>query len=668
MHLRLCIATCLIGLLCASQAQSARPNLLDLDTRGGRVVRIPGFDLREPDAKWRLTGYIEMLREEDRGEPAHYRLTSREEDDWDRQTAYSPTTLPLLPNRSYVISALIDADFERPAEINFGLVQMDGSGQQVMENFIGIPNNTDGWQRWECATTADDRAAHAEFQIHFWEIAAGTNLRIADIAFVELPPKELKSYARGEGASFLGGPGNLPMRIEEVVASADAVTVRTTGARYTFDLDANTILAEQMLERPREIALWESSLGLAGIEVLSQRPKECILANDSITFGIQCDSLVMVVPHDELTLTCESKIGGRWNRLLDGHLLAADEYGGMAVNPAIPLGSGRLPRVDASLTPGRGGPGGIDFAGITNDQTFLSSAEPGWRLKYSLSPGERIAISVFPPRPYPWDDSFESSWLLTWRRDDLDGYAERRRGERHAELLWDFFQRSWAFSWGREHLPYDEAEIRDHVRAIKAAGSRPIPYMSGWFYYSRNAAEFGAEVRRLRDTYGFEGVYYDGMPVQDWIVAYEEMRLTREVYPDGMVILHHTVPAPLMDASIELPAISTYADITYMAELIYGQGTDWAYPRYMGAQYRKANCIGVMKSDSWEGLTDAQKSLVMLRYNGRGQYRKYPLEYYETLLSLQSLWREKGSDRHFYEKYYLPRFEELTKDLLPASD
>jgi len=632
---------------------------MSLDARGGKVIAIPGLDMSKPGAQWRLTGYAEMVFEKGKEEPDHYRLITWEEDKWDRQTLYAPELINLRPNRNYMISMVLDADFERPAEINVGLTQLDPDGKSIYERYVGIPNKTGGWQHWECVLNSDPRAASGELQLHLWDLPPGSKLRIAELSVVELPAVALRPFGRGEGATFRGGPGSLPMRVEEVAVSPARVVVRTTGARYTFDLQGNTILAEQVLERQREIALWESSLSFAGLHVLRKNGSECVLANDSITFGVQCDSLVMVVPHGELKLGCESKIGGKWNRLIAGYLLVADEYGGMTADPTIPLGSGRLARVDAGATVSRSADSGVEFTGKEDDQTFLSSAQPGWRLKYYLSPGERIAISVFPPRPYPWKQSFEASWLLTRRGDSLAEYPMRRRGSWHGEVLWDFFQRSWAFSWGREHVPYSEQELRDRVAAIKAAGSLPLPYMSGWFYYSRDAAEFAAEVKRLRDRYGFEGVYYDGLPVLDWIAAYEEMRLTHEIYPEGMIILHHTSPAPLSDASLELPAVSTYAGITYMGELVAGQGPDWPYPRYMAAQYRKGNCIGVMKSDAWEGVTDEEKELIMLRYNGRGQYRTWPPEYYEILQALQKLWQEKGDAPDFYERFYLPKYEEM---------
>lgn len=636
-----------------------------LDDRGNQVLPLPGGNLGQPGQQWRTTWYVslEFKQAQSPQAPAHYKLVTREEERWDRQTLYAPQPVNLLPNRNYLISVLMMANFTRPAEVNIGLNQRDADGKTVYERYVGLPNKTNGWQRWECVIGSDPRAASGELQLHLWDLPAGSILCFADISIMELPPTPLVPFLIGEGASFLGGPGNLAMRNEKVVVTDANITVTTTGARYTLDFSSNNIKVEQLLERQRELAVWESTLDLAGLKLLRESPTECLLANENLTLGIQCDSLVMVVPHKELKLTCESKIGGVWNRLVTGHLLVLDDYGGFSANPAIPIGSGRLARVDTGITISRASESGIDFVGKEDDQTFLSSTQPGWRLEYFLSPGERLALTVFPPRPYPWERSFEASWLITNRKYPLDEYPARKRGDWHGEVLWDFFQRSWAFSWGREHLPCGEQEIRDHIAAIKAAGSHPLPYMSGWFYYSRNAAEFGAEVKRLRDAYGFEGVYYDGMPILDWIVTYEGMRLTRQLYPDGMIILHHSSPAPLSDASLELPAISTYADITYMGEMVAGSGPNWVYPKYIGSQYRKANCIGVMKSDAWEDVTEEEKTLIMLGYNGRGQYRTWPPDYYQTLLALQQTWREHGDQKDFYEQWYLPKYREMTAQL-----
>jgi DNA-binding transcriptional ArsR family regulator len=319
----------------------------------------------------------------------------------------------------------------------------------------------------------------------------------------------------------------------------------------------------------------------------------------------------------------------------------------------------------------------MDFSGKINDVTYLSTADPGWRVTWFVSPGERLGISVFPPRPYPWAESFDRTFTLTHRSVPIDAYE--KVGEHiDALIMWDFFQRSWAMSWGREWSAVDDEALRSHIAAIKQAGMRPIPYMTGWFYYSLDAEEFTGEVKRLRDAYGFEGVYYDGIPL-DWVVAYEEMRMTREIFPDGRVILHHTYPAPLYEGSIELPAIASYADVTWMAELIYGVGRDWPYPKYFTSQYRKANCVGVMLHDHWEWGSRVDKDIMMLHHNGRasapslpwktgpneGVFGEWVERYIAVAEELRKLWQEKGDDPDFYEKHYLPKVRELTDDQLP---
>ncbi len=645
------------------------------DPRGGRVLRFPELDLRGPGAAFHTDGRpVWRFREDHHGRPAYVlEFGDRRHDPFTDWSTSARHPLPLLANRSYVISVLLRAEFPRPAEVNLGVKFVDHGGKQVIWALNGLPNRTDGWQRWEWRITTDPRTTHGVFSILLIGLPlTGTELALGDVALVELPPSPLRPLAPGEGVVFRGGPGGLPMRVESVNQDEQRVTVQTTGATYTFDTADNVVIGEQRLEKQREVVRWKSSLPLKDLRVVQQTAKECVLTNGHLTFGVQCDGLVMVVPHREWAVTARSAVGGRWNRLAAGHLLVVDDYGGFAVNPDIPAGSGRLARVHvglpwAGLQPGRHRPGAVDFSGTADDNTSLSEANAGWEITWHLSPGERIGLSVFPPRPYPWKDSFEFSWLLARRGDRLDGYRQRRRGPQHVELLWDFLQRGWAMSWGPRHEPYDEALLHDHVRAIHETGSLAAVYASAHWYYSRDPEEFAAEIQRLRDAYRLDGIYYDGIPSQEWVVAYEQMRLTRELFPDGPVIIHNTGQAyngnpPLGEPSLRIPAIETYATVTYAGELVHGVGADWPFLRYSASQYRVANCIGVMKGDAWEGVTPLQKDLAMLRVNGRNQYRRYPVEYYEVLQLLQNLWEKHGHTPDFFENHYLPAVHEWTAD------
>jgi hypothetical protein len=664
---------------------------LALDAKGGVIHRVPGFDLKSPRSAiqgfdlWEETPTgdnrppFELVFRQDAEIGGCYELRVLREDlrSWPMWGTVSEDTLPLKPNRNYIISALINCDFQRPTEINLGMATRDAAGKLALVQVNGLPNQTHGWQRWEWEITTDPRAAHGLVELDVYQFGEYDTFAIADLCFIELPPASLPVYAPGEGATFRGSAGNLPMHVERVEQTPDGWIVETTGARFTFDSRSDTLEIEQRIEHARPLSRWQLSMPLAGLQIIREDASVCVLANAHLTFGIQCDSLVMVVPHEDANLRCKSAIGGKWNRLEAGHLLAMDDYGGFAVNPDLPAGTGLLARVDTGIWPGRAARGMLDFAGTFDRQDFISRAEPGWEITWRLQPGERIGISAFPPRPYPWKQSFEGGFALSEFTMDTTRYRGWRE-DCQAVILWDFFERSWGMSYGARWTVRDGERLREHIRAAKDAGLKPVPYMSAWFYHSRDAVELTDEVRRLRDEWGFEGVYYDGLPVEDWVAAYEEMRLTREAYPDGTIILHHTFPTPLMEAGIELPAITTYADITFMGEEICGDTQDWAYPKYMVSQYRKANTIGVMKHNKWRWSGHFQRDMMMLRYNGRADVLSYIerglaedpeqhnlLEIYRVLLSdLKSLWRLRGDDPNFYEKYYLPAVLARTEALL----
>jgi len=648
--------------------------LTEVGAHGGRALRIPGFDVRQPGAQWNSATFEMQYLPRAEAVPC-YRLTPKAELEGDTLggSAEPEPTLALLPNRSYLISALIKCDFERPGEVTMGMAMFDAGGKSVLFAMQGgIPNKTQGWQRWEWEFATDPRAVHGRFTMLLWAFPRDGLVQVADIAFVELPAEPLKPYAKGQGVTLRGSHGSLPMRIEAVEIATGRITVRTTGALFTFDTAAGTIATAQRVRREREISVWRPSLDLRGLEVLRQDPAECILANDNATFGMLCDSLMMVAPHEEMVMTCESKIGGEWNRLACGHLTVIDEYGGMAVNPDTVVGSGRLARVDAGVLAYQNfGARQIDFSGVVDDVSFISSATPGWQVKWLVSPGERLAISVFPPRPYSWRQSFEP--IFVGRREvPLEKYAELAAYGKIV-ILWNFIVAGSGDAWmsGREHIIYDE-DLRRHVRAVKETGMVPILYMSPWYYHSRNEEEFLDEVKRLRDTYGIEGVYYDGHSDR-WLHAYELMRMTRELFPDGTIVLHDTQPAPLLECSLVTPAISTYADMTLAGELVWGFGPDWIYPRYIPSQFRTGSCVGVLLHDKWEGVTAIEGDLLALLHNARGsspwvwwtaseeqgRFGEWKREYFPVLMELKKLWEQKGGEPDFYEEHYLPRAKEL---------
>jgi hypothetical protein len=661
--------------------------LMKVDARGGRVISLAEFDLSKPGVRWSQNGLAMEYQPVPSTEYGCYKMNILDPKAY--LVAMSRIPFKALPNRNYVISALIYTKFSRDGtggkptrELNLGVY---GYGPKSTDptsdlkanlgNFNGLPDDTGGWARWEWEYTSSPLGGDTQFWFRPFE-PGDADFRIADFKVIELPARPLVPFAKGEGVTFKGGPGKLPMQVKSVSNTATGLLVETTGARYTFNVKDSTITAEQFLEKKRVVSTWKLSQPLANLSVLKKNSKECVLANGNLTAGVQCDGLMVISPQKDLDLTLTSALGGRWNRLIGGNLLVLDDFGGFTVNPALPLGSGRIPRVDV-LTQG------LDFPGKLCDTNFLSHAQPGWQMKWSLSPGERLGISVFPPRPFEWKQSFHSNYTLSFSGQQPSVYEKvLKPNQIDIALLWDFTVRSWGMQWGPKAIPSDENWLMQHIKAAKAAGMKPLTYFSAYFYYSRDPDEYIAELARWKNTYGIEGFYTDGIPDIQWIVAYEEMRMARELFPDGAIIVHTTGQSsnggpPMALPDIFMPCIDTYATATLRGEFVpSSSGDGWPYPQYITSQYRKANCLGILKGDRWKEVPQARQDSINLLYNGRARYLDggkvngpWHEQYLPKLRALEALWDEKGSDPEFYEKYYLPKAQELTGiTSLPAKD
>jgi hypothetical protein len=671
-----CVLAVMMMMMCLT-AEAQTPPFDPVDPRGGTVIRLDNFNLWESGAYWSLNGTVSMLYEA--GTPhGCYRMRINSSSGF--HMAQSGRNFPVKRNRNYICSMLINCDYVRDDhEINAGM-RTTGDGQSLLYNLNGLPSDTNGWTRWEYQFTSNislegenlsgpASQLNGYFYMRPFKFASGYyDVRIADVAFVELPAEPLVPFAKGEGVTFRGGKGNLPMAVEEVSTETDKLKVRTTGATYVFNMADDTITACQMIGRKREVAVFQSTVSLANLEILQQDEDVCVIANNSITFGVQCDGLLVVSPQQELAMLATGSIGGEWNRLITGHMLLVDDFGGLSVNPHIPLGTGRLPR----------------FSKVTGELD-----EPGWQVYWQISPGERLGISVFPPREYPWEKSFEFAYELTFPGVSLTNYSKWAQ-VLDSVLLWNtFYYSGFGMSWGPEYVVEDESDYRRHIGIIQTAGMKAMTYMSPYFYYVHDPEVFMQEVERMRDTYGLDGVYYDGVYSQDWIKAYECMRMTREAFPDGTIILHTTGQGgnggpPLARHDIFIPVIDTYTTATLRGEyVLYTGGKDWQYPKYITSQYRKANCIGLLKGDRWQNVTQNEQDLLHLRYNGRARANGLPSGtwtpgtptgedfvdiYYPTWMELKQLWQDKGDLPYFYDEYYKPKAYELTRPILEPGD
>jgi len=642
---------------------------LRVEPRGGRIIRPENFDLTKPGAEWQDWPGTRAVFEQTYQQFGSYKLEfdTPPESKIFRREIWSKQGFAVKRNRSYLVSALVKTDFPRKlVEASLSMRFFNAKSIRLEpRRLFGAPAKTqgpDGWERleWEVDVPDDTQIHEARASIFMgWgHFAPPAEFRIADFTFVELPAKSLTPLARGEGVTFPGSPGKLPMRVESATENNGHIVVNTTGATFDFDTRNNTILASQRIEFPRALARWHSSISLAGLQIDKKTDDVCVLTNDYLTIGIQGDSMMAISPQRELTMKLTNLLGGDFNRYARGHLFSTDDFGGITVNPYIPMGTGRSPQ-SALLTPD------LAFAKYAeHDFDNTGKAEPHWEAQWVTSPGELLCTSVFPPRPYPWEESFKSGWKLIRRDYPLSVYDQKVPYVNNW-LLWDFIPLTWGHSYSNYYEPYDEKEMRDHMQKIREIGGRSVTYMSAYWTPSRDAAVYIDGVRQFKEKYGIDGVYSDGLPSADWLLAYKEIRMLRELFPDGTIIVHDSFHQSGQAIAQFKPFLYTYATFNYMAE---GEetktGEDWQFPRYVTSMFRRTNNLGVTKGDKWfdkDGKEMGErKALVDAVYNGRDHLGfSYP-NYYKVLDQLHTLWKEKGDEPHFYDRYYLPKAQELT--------
>ncbi len=236
--------------------------LLTVDTRGGVIVPLANFNLKQAGADWGYYG-VSMDFKNITGMPyGYYKLNVINTDiNSEDLVAWSGAEFTPKPNRYYMVSALINSTYTRKppvgepgTEINigtytYGVPSSDPTQSDAqLGNWNGTPENTNGWVRWEWVYPSSLLGKHSQAWFRFFAPRTA-DFRIADFTIVELPARTITPWAKGQGVTFRGGPGDLPIHITSVTTSTGGITVKTTGSSYYFDLNASNIVATQLIEK-----------------------------------------------------------------------------------------------------------------------------------------------------------------------------------------------------------------------------------------------------------------------------------------------------------------------------------------------------------------------------------------------------------------------------------
>ncbi len=685
--------------------------LREPDPKGGKVMRMPGIDFGTNAVEDWSPFYSSPNRTDrssfkfvDQGGGKGYHdytvLASTGQGLYFTDIKYA---VPIKPNRKYVLSILVWLDYTRlsgkePTEVTAGVRMFTDLNEVVLSSRHGLPDYTEGWKRleFEMSPGLHEAATYANFFLNIFNMPTNNTtgkIAIADVCLIEMPEVEPRAaYAEGEGVTFRGSAGNIDMRVVSATESDTEVVVETTGVIYRFDKVNNKIIASQKIGLKRDVSVWDVGTDLSTLSVKSATNKECIVTNPEITFGVQMDGILFLTPtKGDVSFKCTSQISGLFNRYAFGHLTVVDGYGGFTVTPDISMGSGRTSDCTV-LTEG------LDFVSYKfqnqlnldknknpyDMNTLVSNCKAGFQILWNVRPGERLAISTFPPKEYDWEESFNSFSKMNTYTMYTDTYKDNwvPKLKINSLSLWKFSDHSYAHEYNTRytHVLYHE-HLKKNVQAAHELGIQVIEYITAYFFQDTTSADpYIKEVRRIRDTYGIDGVYSDGTPSEwRWITAYEDVRLLRELFPDGFIRVHQSGVhenggPPLSSPSYFIPGLDAYISSVYKGETIGVVGTNPALVNVTSTQYNVSNSIGDFKGDSWwyelpdgtkEKISQDDFAILGLEWNMRS-YPKTESVLTETfhpiMDKLEALWREKGDEPDFYEKYYQPMARELAKE------
>lgn len=546
--------------------------------------------------------------------------------------------IPAEKNRAYLFEIMVRADVEA-GRVEPQVREVDADGKTL--NYHRAEVLTAGEYDWHQASTrfvTSQQAHHLQVYLVMRD-CIGTAW-YDDVALRALEPEPLPEVGTGAAVAFEGGPGTLDMRVEQPVTlltfPAQSL-IQTTGARFLLreSEDALTITAMQRIEAERESYMLRIEPAPGQLQLLRADDTVTILGNENLELGFQCDSLLAIAPGRNTTFTIEGKVGGEWTQNISGNIQVTDDFGGVGVYPYILPGSGTLAE------------------GLTQEPGELS--RPGWICSYALPAGTLLGLSIYPPREFDWEKSFDwqlahtnyyppDSALETWSR-----YVRLVTLHQH---IWDT---------GHPGGPYDlrdEDEFHRVITTCERLSMKLIPYMSPYYYIEPGVDAFMEQLQASRAEHGFHGIYYDGLYFRDWVKSYEVMRRTRELFPDGPIYLHTSWGPPAGSHEISCPFIDTYADIVLRGESRETHGTDAPYVRYIAAGYHISNAIGLMKGNKWD-IPYEEQLRVMLSYNGRERLSVYPSGVQTGNLSWPG---EDGTLHNAWTEVYWPRLQQMREE------
>jgi hypothetical protein len=287
----------------------------------------------------------------------------------------------------------------------------------------------------------------------------------------------ISPFRPGEGATFPGGPGRLPLKLAKVASGPDGSWLIEAGEfRYFLDARSGAIAAAV---GGSKVAYLRPSVPLTRVGLKRRTPTDVVVANEFLTIGFHADGLMVLVPHKVLALRLHSLVASPELARLDaGRLHLPGSKGGLCIAPEAPLAPARPPAFEV-LTP----------------KKPLETDTRGWEARWRAAPGQRLGVGLVGPPGGLDSDPVGTPQVLSSTAGDLGEQISAARGSGQEALV-------------RVDVA-DYAESAAYLRVLR---------------FARLSARA-------------DGIVLAGLDPLPWPDAYTRVRQAREVFPGGKILL-----------------------------------------------------------------------------------------------------------------------------------
>lgn len=370
----------------------------------------------------------------------------------------------------------------------------------------------------------------------------------------------------------------MDMGIESVQAQGGRYEIYTLGAHVTLEADGRLNI-RQLIGAERDVISCRLPAHLSPWRLSRSSPFRCELVGNGMNLTIQGDSVLIFSPQQHIQLAFEGHFRLQYAEEAEGNRLLLDPMGGCG------------------------------FFGIPKRPTRLENADgDSWNLACHLARWDELWVSICPPRPLDLEKFYQSISHEGTQEDPYPSNDIIRSASQHCQIFtvheaWAADAPDWAENppgsnyqhpkpWETDHpVPADPGEFARLRDEVHRQGMKFIVYCSP--YYS-NAPDIFAEMERILEEYGVDGLYFDGWcgHREDFRRFYQLVRRGRSILGDQILYMHSSTE-PFGTCRVYLPFVYSYADFILSGEAgRFGLDRE-TFLRYTVSGYQISNATGM---------------------------------------------------------------------------